>query len=62
MKERILRYANLVGRENVIAGVDCGFAQNAPTQRVHPSIMWEKLRMLAEGAKLATEHLWGRGA
>lgn len=59
VKERILRYANLVGRENVIAGVDCGFAQTAPTQRVHPSIMWEKFRMLAEGARLATKQLWG---
>jgi 5-methyltetrahydropteroyltriglutamate--homocysteine methyltransferase len=60
VKERILRYANIAGRENVIAGVDCGFAQNAPTQRVHPSIMWEKFRMLAEGARLATQELWGR--
>ena len=60
VKERILRYARLVGRENVIAGVDCGFAQNAPIQRVHPTIMWEKFRMLAEGARLATQELWGR--
>ena len=56
--ERILRYARLVGRENVIAGVDCGFAQGLATARVHPSIMWEKLRMLAEGARLASQHLW----
>jgi len=60
VKERILRYAKIAGRENVIAGVDCGFAQNAPTQRVHPAIMWEKFRMLAEGARLATQELWGR--
>ncbi len=57
--ERILRYAKMVGRENVIAGVDCGFAQGLATARVHPSIMWEKFRMLAEGARLATKRLWG---
>jgi 5-methyltetrahydropteroyltriglutamate--homocysteine methyltransferase len=56
--ERLLRYARLVGRENVIAGVDCGFAQGLATARVHPSIMWEKLRMLAEGARLASQRLW----
>jgi len=58
VKERILRYAKIVGRENVIAGVDCGFAQNAPIHRVHPSIMWEKFRMLSEGARRATKELW----
>jgi 5-methyltetrahydropteroyltriglutamate--homocysteine methyltransferase len=42
----------------VIGGADCGFAQGAFTQRVHPSIMWEKLRMLSEGAKLASQRLW----
>jgi 5-methyltetrahydropteroyltriglutamate--homocysteine methyltransferase len=57
--ERIVRYANLVGRENVIAGADCGFAQGAGIQRVHPSIVWEKFRMLAQGARLATQRLWG---
>jgi len=56
--ERIVRYARLVGRENVIAGVDCGFAQGLATARVHPSIMWEKFRMLAEGAQLASRRLW----
>lgn len=56
--ERILRYAKIVGRENVIAGVDCGFAQGLETARVHPSIMWEKFRMLAEGARLASRRLW----
>jgi 5-methyltetrahydropteroyltriglutamate--homocysteine methyltransferase len=56
--ERIMRYARIVGRENVIAGVDCGFAQGTATMRVHPSIVWEKFRMLAEGAKLATKRLW----
>ena len=56
--ERILRYARMVGRENVIAGADCGFAQGLATARVHPSIMWEKFRMLAEGARLASRRLW----
>jgi 5-methyltetrahydropteroyltriglutamate--homocysteine methyltransferase len=56
--ERIVRYARIVGRERVIAGVDCGFAQGLATARVHPSIMWEKFRMLAEGARLASERLW----
>jgi 5-methyltetrahydropteroyltriglutamate--homocysteine methyltransferase len=53
-------YANIVGRENVIGGTDCGFAQGAFTQRVHPTIVWEKLRMLSEGAGLASQRLWGR--
>ncbi|HEX5369578.1 MAG TPA: methionine synthase, partial [Dehalococcoidia bacterium] len=56
--ERILNYARLVGRENVIAGADCGFAQGFATKRVHESIQWEKFRMLAEGARLASERLW----
>jgi 5-methyltetrahydropteroyltriglutamate--homocysteine methyltransferase len=56
--ERIMRYARIVGRENVIAGVDCGFAQGTATARVHPSIMWEKFRMLSQGARLATQRLW----
>lgn len=60
--ERICRYAGAVGRENVIAGTDCGFAQSPLYQRVHPSIQWAKLEALAEGAKLATEELWGKRA
>jgi len=56
--DRILRYANLVGKENVIAGTDCGFAQVESYQRVHPTIMWAKLESLAEGAKLASAELW----
>jgi 5-methyltetrahydropteroyltriglutamate--homocysteine methyltransferase len=58
--QRLVQYAKLVGRENVIAGADCGFAQGAFLQRVHPSIMWAKLQTLAEGARLATRELWGR--
>jgi 5-methyltetrahydropteroyltriglutamate--homocysteine methyltransferase len=60
VKERLLRYARLVGRENVIAGVDCGFAQGAFTARVHPTIAWAKLKSLAEGAALASQELWQR--
>ena len=58
--ERILRFANLVGRENVIASTDCGFAQEQFNRRVHPSIMWAKLEAMAEGAKIATNMLWGK--
>jgi 5-methyltetrahydropteroyltriglutamate--homocysteine methyltransferase len=56
--ERIVRLARLVGRENVIAGTDCGFAQGPFYRRVHPSIMWAKLGALAQGAKLASAELW----
>jgi 5-methyltetrahydropteroyltriglutamate--homocysteine methyltransferase len=57
--ERIVRLAKLVGRDNVIAGTDCGFAQQGPfMSRVHPSIQWAKLRSLVEGARLATKQLW----
>ena len=56
--DRIVRYAALVGRENVIAGTDCGFAQSEAIQRVHPSIMWAKFESLVEGARLASKQLW----
>ena len=56
--ERVLRLAELVGRERVIAGTDCGFAQGPYVRRVHPTIMWAKLAALVEGAQLATDHLW----
>ncbi len=58
--ERIMRFAGAVGRENVIASTDCGFAQEQFNRRVHPSIMWAKLESLAEGARIASAHLWGR--
>jgi len=58
--ERIVNFARLVGRENVIAGTDCGFAQMEGIQRAHPSIMWAKFESLAEGARLATKTLWGK--
>jgi 5-methyltetrahydropteroyltriglutamate--homocysteine methyltransferase len=56
--ERILRFANLLGRENVMAGTDCGFAQGTFYRRVHPTIMWAKFEALAEGARLASKQLW----
>ena len=58
--ERIERFAKVVGRENVIAGTDCGFAQGPFHRRVHPSIMWAKLEAMAEGARIASKALWGR--
>jgi 5-methyltetrahydropteroyltriglutamate--homocysteine methyltransferase len=58
--ERILRFASIVGRDRVLAGTDCGFAQGPFVRRVHRSIQWAKLRSLAEGAKLATAALWNR--
>jgi 5-methyltetrahydropteroyltriglutamate--homocysteine methyltransferase len=56
--ERIVRLAKIVGRENIIAGTDCGFAQGPFHRRVHPSIMWAKLEALADGARLASKELW----
>ena len=53
--DRILRYAEAVGRENVLAGTDCGMGG-----RIHPSIAWAKLKALSEGAALASDRLWGR--
>jgi 5-methyltetrahydropteroyltriglutamate--homocysteine methyltransferase len=51
--DRIVRYAEVVGRENVIAGTDCGLGG-----RIHQQLVWAKLQMLAEGAQLATRQLW----
>src|SRR5690348_16186201 len=56
--ERIERFASVVGRENVIAGADCGFATFAGSTEIHPSIAWAKLDALAEGARLASQTLW----
>jgi 5-methyltetrahydropteroyltriglutamate--homocysteine methyltransferase len=50
---RIVRYAEVVGRERVVAGTDCGLGG-----RLHPELVWAKLRTLAEGARLASERLW----
>jgi 5-methyltetrahydropteroyltriglutamate--homocysteine methyltransferase len=56
--ERIVRLAKVLGRENVISGTDCGFAQGPFYRRVHPSVMWAKLEALSEGARLASKELW----
>jgi 5-methyltetrahydropteroyltriglutamate--homocysteine methyltransferase len=56
--ERISRYARLVGRENVIAGTDCGFGTWVGQAAVDPDIVWAKLASLAEGARLASRELW----
>jgi 5-methyltetrahydropteroyltriglutamate--homocysteine methyltransferase len=58
--DRIVRFARLVGRENVIAGADCGFGTFAGSTEIHESVVWAKLAALAEGARLATKQLWGR--
>jgi 5-methyltetrahydropteroyltriglutamate--homocysteine methyltransferase len=58
--ERIERYANVVGRERVMAGTDCGFGTFAGFGPVDPDVAWLKLKSLAEGARLASERLWCR--
>jgi len=55
--ERLVRIGKLIGRENLMAGTDCGFAQGPFHRRVHPSIMWAKLEALAAGARLASREL-----
>jgi 5-methyltetrahydropteroyltriglutamate--homocysteine methyltransferase len=57
---RIKNFASVVGRENVIAGSDCGFSQSHNIIRCHPSVQWAKLESLVEGARLASKELWGR--
>ena len=56
--ERIERFAGVVGRENVIAGTDCGFGTVANRRRVFPSVMWAKLKALSDGAAIASKRLW----
>ena len=56
LPERLVRYAELVGRENVLAGTDCGLG----TRVGDPSICWAKFEAMAEGARRATKILWGR--
>ncbi len=60
--ERIIRLARFLGRENVIASTDCGFAQGPFHRRVHPSVMWAKFEALVAGARLASQELWRRAA
>ena len=56
--ERIVRYAEVVGRERVIAGTDCGFGTSAWGRKVDGKIAWAKLQSMVEGARLASEALW----
>ena len=56
--QRIVRFGNVCGRENVIAGSDCGFGTFAALSLVYPSIAWAKLKVLAEGAAIASQKLW----
>ena len=56
--QRIERYAGLVGRERVMAGVDCGFSIHVGMQGIDPAVAWAKLSALAQGAQIATERLW----
>jgi len=57
--ERIVRFAKLVGRENVVAGGDCGFSSQATyNTEVHPTVVWAKFQAMAEGARIATRQLW----
>jgi 5-methyltetrahydropteroyltriglutamate--homocysteine methyltransferase len=60
--DRILNFANVVGRENVIAGVDCGFGTFAGRVQVDSKIVWMKLQSLAEGARRASAQLWAKAA
>jgi 5-methyltetrahydropteroyltriglutamate--homocysteine methyltransferase len=54
-----VKYANLVGRENVIAGSDCGFSSQATIEpEIHPTVVWAKFQAMAEGAQLASAQLW----
>ena len=59
--QRIERFAGVVGRENVIAGVDCGFASTARSTDMPTSVIWAKLDALVEGGRIASKRLWGRG-
>jgi 5-methyltetrahydropteroyltriglutamate--homocysteine methyltransferase len=56
--DRIVRYADIVGREHILAGADCGFASFAATEEFMPEIVWDKLEALAEGARRASQRLW----
>ena len=58
VKQRIMRFAGVVGPENVIAGADCGFATFAGSTEIHPSIAWAKLKAIVDGAKLASKELF----
>ena len=57
--QRIERYANIVGKERVMAGVDCGFSVHVGMQGIDPDVAFAKLAALSEGASIATDNLWG---
>src|SRR5262252_2902592 len=57
--QRIERFAGVVGRERVIAGTDCGFGTSGAGDEVHPDVAWAKLRSMVDGARLASQRLWG---
>jgi 5-methyltetrahydropteroyltriglutamate--homocysteine methyltransferase len=56
--QRLTQYAGVVGRENVMAGTDCGFGTIAGMQVVVPNVVWAKFQAMADGAELATQRLW----
>ena len=56
--ERIVRFAKLVGRENVIAGSDCGYGTWVGQAAVDPDVVWAKMAAMAEGARIATKQFW----
>ena len=62
MAQRIGRYANLVGRENVMLGSDCGYGTWVGQAAVDPDVVWGKLGAMCEGARLASQQFWGRAA
>lgn len=56
--DRIVRFASVLGRENIIAGVDCGFGTSVTMAQVDPGVAWAKLRSLSDGARIASDELW----
>ncbi|HEY1268435.1 MAG TPA: cobalamin-independent methionine synthase II family protein [Candidatus Binatia bacterium] len=59
--ERLVKYAKIVGRENVMGGSDCGFSSQATAEpEIHPTVVWAKFKAMAEGARIASKELWGR--
>ena len=58
--QRLEQFAEVVGKENIIAGTDCGFGTFVGTSGTHPKVAWLKLEALAEGAKIASDRLWGK--
>jgi 5-methyltetrahydropteroyltriglutamate--homocysteine methyltransferase len=57
--QRLERFARILGRENIIGGADCGFAQTAGIKRTHPEVVWAKFASLVEGAQIASQRIWG---